>query len=274
MYKFPAYYFHPWLPQQWCETREGLLDLLATDELWRDTAYTNADIVKLRIERARMEDKVREAERVALLTEARHRGALQEFTAHFKEGTRIIEGHRRAIVIYPGDPQATIYIELDDGRFQMHGVVPAEDVLPDGSMRLPEPLTPLKGAGPSPLPQKNPQTPVLDLTDKEWHALPPSSKKSRVRSRKYADRDPLLKDLGYVLDAWRFYRPGKDPTLDELGNTPLPDGVKAAAFTLGLPELWPFGMSRSTLGKLLGKKHGHGINLEAFKRERSRPRRT
>lgn len=147
MYSFPGTYFHPWLQPRHCATRDDLLDLLATDTQWRDHRYTEAERYQLRAELAQQQEKERAVIHAKLLAEARHRAALQELTAMFREGTQVIAGYGRAIVITPGDPTASIYIELDDGSFQFSRIVPAAAVLPDGSIRLPKPPTPLTGTG-------------------------------------------------------------------------------------------------------------------------------
>ena len=175
MYRIPGTYFHPWLQPRHCATREDLLDLLATDQQWRDHVYTESERYQLRVEQAQQQEKERAATHATLVAEARHRAALQKFTALFREGTQVIAGYRRAIVISPGDPRAAIYIELDDGSFKLNNIVPASAVLPDGSIRLPKPLTPLKGGGPvvsSPPMHDKTQPASLNLTDTEYHALP------------------------------------------------------------------------------------------------------
>ena len=271
MYRFPGTYFHPWLQPRHCATREDLLDLLEADKQWRDHAYTESEQYQLRVELAQQQEKERAVMHAKLVAEARYRAALRELTELFREGTQVIARYPQAIVISSDNSMASIYIVTGDGNFQFAYAVPATDVLPDGSIRLPDPMTPVQGGGPAVF---SPPTAVLNLTDREYHALRPSPQKSRVRSRRYANRDPFLEDLGYVLDGWRFYRPAKDPTIEELGRTPLPDGVISAGVTLELPALWPLGMSYAALKTLLGKKKGHGIDLKTFMQERPRPRRT
>lgn len=277
VHKFPGRYFHPTLPPQWCETREDLVALLATDELWRDRAYTSKDLTQLRIEQARREEEIRKVEHANLLAEARASAALKRLPSYFRENSQVIlrPNFLEAIVLSPGASLASVYMLGANGEFTLNRMVHAEDVQPDGSILPPPPLTPITGSGhrASPL-YTSPQLAVPALADTEHRALPPSSLNTRSRSRRYADCKVFLEDLGYVLDAWRFYRPSKDPTRAELGDTPLPAGVIEAGMKLGLPKLWPLGMSRSALGKLLGRKEGHGIDLRDFMDNRPRPRRT
>jgi hypothetical protein len=106
-----------------------------------------------------------------------------------------------------------------------------------------------------------PQSPAPETITRSGGTL----KRTRRKSRKYADREYFVKCLGEAIDALRQLHPGREPTNDEIGlcNDMVKDIVEH--------EPWPEGMSPSTLKRRAGKKE-HNINIPDFVENRPRPR--
>lgn len=218
MYPIPGTYFHPWLHPRRCETEAELLDLLALDEHWRDTVYTEPERHRLRMERAEKEKHERAVMHAALVDKARFQAALRDLQANLGEGVRIIDGYRyrRAIVIYPGRPMANVHTLHNDGLLHWRDSVPVEDVRPDGSIRLPEPLSPVTGhyAWSTRPPSISAPPAALDLEGDEWHALPSQdSAPPPTPPRRKGGRPPLSKR-----EIARFQRMLKDTVLKYVGQ--------------------------------------------------------
>jgi hypothetical protein len=172
---------------------------------------------------------------------------------------------------------ASTYLELPDGSFEFNGFVSAADVLPDGSIRLPEPETPLKGLGShvSRLPTREKKQPAaLNLTDREYHALPSANAARTAVSTAEPDtavrRKPgrqkgdgrfvgheleVMEHVKALVKKWRITAQEKDASLKD---DPSPKDICTTSTWVSIASSFPFPPGVSSLYKCL-KVYGRAI---------------